>query len=156
MGEGEGMSELPGQMDFDLLTAKTEKENRIWSRSELEDRIVVEDTDELRKYALKWALDFDWHMAYHECPGLIAEQARMRIVNPDYKKHPVVYCNCFQSFREKDVDHWTIRKNSHSEIDLCPYCGVDLVGGKGQIILERRIDGKHYQAVYERNWEATT
>lgn len=130
--------------------AETEQKKGKEARIGYPDLITITDTDPLRNSAIYWAVDYDWHMAVHECEGLLKRRAGMAIEWPQGCMSPVIYCNAWNKRKEQ----WRHKTIGHQDIDSCPYCGVDLLNGKGTIIVERRFKDQPYHCVYERDWSA--
>lgn len=138
------------QLDLYGLLAEVEKSELEISRADYPDVMVITEDNPLRSEVHFWATDYTWHMAIHECEGLLAQRKQFREENPQSRYiKPVIYCDAWQS-RGKNSQSWNIVELGHKLITTCPYCGVDLTNGKGTIILERRFDDRPYHCVYER------
>jgi len=132
---------------FELLSGVEKKELEV-SRADYPDIMTITEDDPLRTKVVFWATDYTWHMAVHECEGLLASRKMFREENPQSRYiKPVIYCNAWNT---RDGESWNIAEMGHSSITACPHCGVDLKNGKGTIIIERRFKDRPYQCVYER------
>lgn len=137
---------IAGQFDIFGIASATDKERRILERDLLTDVLIISDDNPLRKEAVKWARDFDWHMAVHECEGVLQAQSE----NTQERIKPVVYADFMQNHVK---ERWLHCDCAHNEIENCPYCGVNLAESKGTIKVERRFRNKPYHSVFERERE---
>lgn len=140
------------QLDLFGLLAEVEKNETVESRADLPDVVRITVFNPLRNIAPFWATDFTWHMAIHECKGLLEARKKIMSENPCLRYiRPVIYCDAWKTVKGEGIQHWRhIEDVGHRDIDVCPYCGADLNNGKGTIILERRFKDRPYHCVYER------
>ena len=138
------------QLDLFTLMHESEVEQSKAATADYPDIMTITEDNPLRNEAVFWATDYTWHMAVHECEGLLASRKQYREENPQSRYiKPVIYCNAWQA-RGEDPQSWNIAEIGHSSITACPHCGADLSSGKGTVIIERRFKDKPYQCVYER------
>ena len=147
------MTDFENQIDLFTMSDEKDKNNRISLRSDLPQIITLEAGDPKQADAVMWALDYDWHMAVHECPALLEERKRvhqelkeLNKLEAFYKIRPVVY---FSPWGKNPS--WYDNHPYHHAITSCLYCGADLQNWRGKIIVERRKKSG-YICVYDREW----
>ena len=136
---------------FEMLE-QSAMELRSASRLCCPDVFIAHPGEPFRVETLNWYMDYDWHMAVHECNGVIYERERefyrhwlAGTLDKWYKAHPVVYCNTHKGIQ------WMDNNPYHHQISTCPYCGANLDNGEGDIVLRRR-KSLSIICVYELGW----